>query len=71
MEEQRNQFKRNAMLVGVIGGAIVGLVAANVFVKAAEEEVSDGDSELAITPSKGLQIGVLVLGLLRQLSSLK
>jgi hypothetical protein len=70
MEEQKNQFKRNAMLVGVIGGALVGIVAANVFVKAAEEEASEKDSELAITPAKGLQIGVLVLGLLRQLSNL-
>lgn len=58
------------MLVGMIGGALVGLVAANVFVKTAEEEASEKDGELAITPAKGLQIGVLVLGLLRQLSSL-
>ncbi|HAY84662.1 MAG TPA: hypothetical protein DCY42_06985 [Chloroflexi bacterium] len=70
MEEQKSQFKRNAMLIGMIGGALVGLVAANVFVKTAEEEASEKDGELAITPAKGLQIGVLVLGLLRQLSSL-
>ena len=70
MEEQKSQFKRNAMLVGTIGGALVGFVAANVFVKAAEEEAGESDSELAITPAKGLQIGVLILGLLRQLSSL-
>ncbi len=70
MEEQRSQFKRKAMLVGILGGALVGIVAANVFVKAAEEEAEEGDGELSITPSKGLQIGVLVLGLLRQLSNL-
>ena len=70
MEEQRNQFKNKAMLIGVIGGALVGLVAPNVFVKAAEEEASEGDGQLAISPSKGMQIGVLVLGLLRQLSNL-
>ena len=70
MEEQKDQFKKKAMLVGVLGGALVGLVAANVFIKAAEEEASEGDGDLAITPSKGLQIGVLVLGLLRQLSNL-
>lgn len=68
MEEQKIEFKRKAMLIGVIGGALVGLVAANVFVKAAEDETEDG--ELSITPAKGLQIGVLVLGLLRQLSNL-
>jgi len=70
MEEDRSQFKRNAMLVGLIGGALVGLIAANVFVKAAEDEALEGDGKLAITPSKGLQIGVLVLGLLRQLSNM-
>jgi hypothetical protein len=70
MEEQRSQFKKNAMIVGVIGGALVGLVAANVFIRAAEAEAGENDGELAITPSKGLQIGVLVLGLLRKLSSL-
>ena len=70
MEEQKSQFKQKAMLIGVIGGALVGLVAANVFVRAAEAEAEEGDGELAITPSKGLQIGVLILGLLRQLSNL-
>jgi len=70
MEQQKSEFKKRATLIGVIGGALVGLIAANVFVKAAEEEASEGDGQLAITPSKGLQIGVLVLGLLRQLSNL-
>ena len=70
MEEKNSVFKRNAMIVGSLGGALVGLAAAMVFVKAAEQEAEEGDGELAITPGKGLQIGVLVLGLLRQLSSL-
>ncbi len=70
MEEKNSQFKRNAMIVGALGGALVGVVAAAVFVKSAEQEAVEGDGELAITPGKGLQIGVLVLGLLRQLSSL-
>ena len=70
MEEKNSVFKRNAMIVGSLGGALVGLAAAMVFVKAAEQEAEEGDGELGITPGKGLQIGVLVLGLLRQLSSL-
>lgn len=70
MEDKNNTFKRNAMLLGGIGGALVGVVAAVIFVKAAEEEAVDTDGEISITPAKGLQIGMLVVGLLRQLSSL-
>ncbi len=70
MEEKNSTFKRNAMLVGGIGGAVVGLLAATIFLKAAEDEAGDSDGEISITPTKGLQIGMLVVGLLRQLSSL-
>lgn len=70
MEEKNSTFKRNAMLVGGIGGAVVGLLAAIIFVKAAEDEADDNDGEISLTPAKGLQIGMLVVGLLRQLSSL-
>ena len=70
MEENNTTFKRNAMLVGGIGGAVVGLLAAVIFVKAAEDEAVENDGEIALTPTKGLQIGMLVVGLLRQLSSL-
>lgn len=68
--ENGNSFKRNAMIIGALGGALVGLLAARVFVRAAEEEAAESGKELTINPSKGLQIGVLVMGLLRQLSNL-
>lgn len=58
------------MLVGGIGGALVGVMAAVIFVKAAQDEADANDGEISITPTKGLQIGMLVVGLLRQLSSL-
>lgn len=70
MEEQTGNFRRNALIVGMIGGALVGALAAQVFVRSAEREAEESGQELAITPAKGLQIGVLVMGLLRQLSSL-
>lgn len=59
-------WKRNVLIVGAIIGAIVGVVAANMLVKEAREN----DNEKALTPSKGLQLGMLVLGLLRQITSL-
>ena len=59
-------WKRNAVIFGGILGAMVGVVAARMLVKEAEQ----GDNEEALTAGKGLQIGMLVLGLLRQITSL-
>jgi hypothetical protein len=70
MEDTNSTFKRNALLVGGIVGALIGVVAANVIVKAAEQEAEGEDGELAITPAKGLKLGMLVLGLLRQISDI-
>jgi hypothetical protein len=70
MEEQSNNFRNKAILIGAIGGALVGVVAAQVFIRAAELEAEETGKDVSISPSKGLQIGVLVMGLLRQLSNL-
>ena len=59
-------WKRNAVIFGGILGAMVGVAAARMLVKEAEQ----GDNEEALTAGKGLQIGMLVLGLLRQITSL-
>jgi hypothetical protein len=65
MDSQSN-LKRNALLVGGIIGAIVGVIAANMLVKEAEEN----ENETALTPTRGLKLGMLVLGLLRQITSI-
>ena len=70
MEDQTNNFKQKAMLIGAIGGALVGVLAAQMYVRSAEVEAAEKGEPLSITPAKGLQIGVLVMGLLRQLSNL-
>jgi len=59
-------WKRNALIVGGIIGALVGVVAANMLVRDAETS----DNEKALTPARGMQIGMLVLGLLRQITTL-
>ena len=64
--DNNSNFKRNALLVGGIIGALVGVVAANMLVK----EVEEGDNRDALTPAKGFQLGMLVLGLLRQITNL-
>ena len=64
--ENNSSFKRNAVLMGGIIGALVGVVAANMLVK----EVEEGDNQESLTPAKGFQLGMLVLGLLRQITNL-
>jgi hypothetical protein len=64
--EPNSNWKRNALIFGGVLGAVVGVVAANMLVKEAEEN----DNETALTPAKGMQLGALVLGLLRQITSL-
>ena len=64
--ENGSSFRRNALVVGGIIGALVGVVAANMLLKEAEE----GADETSLTPAKGFRIGMLVLGLLRQITDL-
>lgn len=64
--ENNSSFRRNALLVGGIIGALVGVIAANMLVNEAQE----GENEASLTPAKGFQLGMLVLGLLRQITNL-
>ena len=62
--ESGSNWKRRTLIIGGIIGAVVGVVAANILVKEAEEN----DNENALTPARGLRLGMLVLGLLRQIT---
>lgn len=70
MEENNANFKRNALMIGGIVGALVGVIAANVIVKTAEQNADGEGGELAITPAKGMKLGMLILGLLRQIADI-
>ena len=54
------------MLFGAVIGAVVGVVAANMLVKEAEKS----NNGTALSPAKGMKLGMLVLSLLRQITSL-
>jgi hypothetical protein len=59
-------LKIRTLLVGGTLGALVGLGAAFLLTKRAEQK----GQPLAITPAKGVQLGVILAGLLRSILSL-
>ena len=61
-----NSWKLKTLLIGGTIGALVGVSAAFLLTKRAEQK---GQS-LAITPVKGVQLGVMLAGLLRSILSL-
>jgi hypothetical protein len=64
--ETDNTWKVKTLLIGAALGALTGLGAAYLLTKRAEQT---GQS-LAITPGKGVQLGVMLTGLLRSILSL-
>jgi hypothetical protein len=64
--ETNNTWKVKTLLIGAALGALTGLGAAYLLTKRAEQK---GQS-LAITPGKGVKLGVLIAGLLRSILSL-
>lgn len=58
--------KRNAIILGGLIGAVVGVAAAIMLLR----EAKDSENPRALTAGRGVQIGMLVLGLLRQITQL-
>jgi len=61
-----NSWKLQTLVIGGVLGALVGLGAAYLLTKRAEQK----GTQLAFTPGKGVQMGVLLAGLLRSIVSL-
>lgn len=64
-EESDSTWKVRALAVGALLGALTGLGAAYLLVRRVEEQ----GKRLAITPAKGVQLGMLLAGLLRSILS--
>jgi hypothetical protein len=61
-----NSWKFKTLLIGGVLGALTGLGAAFLLTQRAEQK----GAQLAITPAKGVQLGVMIAGLLRSILSL-
>jgi hypothetical protein len=65
-ERADSSWKMNTLLIGGVLGALVGVGAAFLLTKRAEQQ----GSKLSITPGKGVQLGVMLAGLLRSILTL-
>jgi hypothetical protein len=61
-----DNWKLNTLLIGGVVGALVGVGAAFLLTRRAEQK----GEKLAITPVKGVRLGVMLAGLLRSILSL-
>jgi nitrate reductase gamma subunit len=61
-----DSWKIQTLVIGGVLGAVIGLGAAYLLAKRAEQK----GTQLTITPGKGVQLGVLLAGLLRSVLSL-
>jgi hypothetical protein len=64
--QSKNTWKIQTLVIGGALGALVGIGAAYLLARRAEQ----AGTQLAISPRKGLQLGVLLAGLLRSIVSL-
>lgn len=66
VEKPAASWKVQTLVIGGVVGALVGLGAAFLLTKRAEEN----GTSLAITPGKGVKLGMMIAGLLRSILSL-
>jgi nitrate reductase gamma subunit len=64
--QPNNSWKIKTLVIGGVLGMLTGLGAAYLLTKRAEQK----GTQLAITPGKGVQLGVMVAGLVRSILSL-
>ena len=66
MKEDHTHWKTRAMIIGGVIGACLGVGTAYLVAQRAEQE----GVELKVGPGEGLRLGMLALGMLRQVAGL-
>ena len=66
LEKKDTSWKLQTLVIGGVLGALIGVGAAFLMAKRAEQK----GTTLSITPGKGVKLGMLVAGLLRSVFSL-
>lgn len=66
IESKTPNWKTKALIIGAIAGALVGLGAAYLFI----QNVEDDSEPPEFTAGKGLKIGLLLMGLIRNVADL-
>jgi hypothetical protein len=61
---ENTEWKRNTLIIGGLIGAIIGVISAVLIVK----EVEENEDATAISPAKGMRLGMLVMNFLRQIT---
>jgi hypothetical protein len=61
---ENTEWKRNTLIIGGLIGAIIGVISAVLIVK----EVEESEDSTAISPAKGMRLGMLVMNFLRQIT---
>lgn len=66
MMEETKQWKAKALIIGGVTGALLGMATAYLLAQRAERE----GAQLKLGAGEGLRIGMLVMGMLRQVAGL-
>ncbi len=69
------KFQQKVLIAGGVAGALLGLAAAFLYVKANEPQIAaleDGEDDAVskVSPGEAMTVGLSLLGLLRQIANL-
>ncbi|MDW8327373.1 MAG: hypothetical protein RMK99_12460 [Anaerolineales bacterium] len=65
----KRDWRTQAMVVGAVAGALLGLLAARLYITSVEEEAAQKGETPRFSLSQAVSIGLAVLGVLRQIAA--
>ena len=69
------KYRQKVMIAGGLAGALIGLAAAFLYIKANESQISavevgEADEVNKVSPGEAMTVGLSLLGMLRQIANL-